>query len=448
MVSLRIYSIIIFSALVLSCSGGSSVNTFEGSSDAESVLPSPATSDSFYVKLTKSTSKVNNFDYMLYKILSGSTSDFDFSDTCKVAKNGSANQDLTCVIDVNEKDIFYYPAQFEFVVPPGMCDYVEFGNYWHYNYEVGTGPTSIYIHQVLDANGVFQNADCIIDGVASADCSSVGNWTYDEASIDAEKGTATCVYDYSANGGDGPNCCVGTYALTVERETVGGATPGSTFTGPDVTDWGGSVEGGCVTGPAVSDTAWPKTSDGFPTGVFYPTRDEGVAIRYDLKTPYESFNNFDNQEIANWHAGILGDTRHTHHVGATTSILPILIDPIADRSGTLLPTAQDPYVFLCTDSAREILHRIRVYIREYDTTEAFDAFKASPVDGTQDTDKSGTEGGGGANDCLGFTGSACNDYNDLDDFLPSGDITTPYANQCGLLGTSSCYPSLEKTDVQ
>ena len=121
-------------SVVFTACGGSGLPPFDDS-DGASGPPSAASSPTMYLKLIDST----KYEYMQYQVLPT----FDFTKICEVSKTAVTNEDLSCVFDVNEMDLYFWGGTLEFVVPPEICHYVQFSHYWHYNYEVGFGPSAI-----------------------------------------------------------------------------------------------------------------------------------------------------------------------------------------------------------------------------------------------------------------------------------------------------------------
>ncbi|MCB0355434.1 MAG: hypothetical protein KDD40_00415 [Bdellovibrionales bacterium] len=417
--------------------------------------PDPDTAEELYVRFLDSEDGEESFEYFEYQVLPT----FNASSTCRVDKTETSNQDLSCVIDVNEQDLYFHGMRIEFVIPTGMCDYFTFNNHWHYDQEMGSGPPEIWVRQYRDdegnpngpeecfvrnSDGIWYPSDPNLDGLPTVEgevfgtgdsCGSLSAGADLELwSINTDNFTPRCKYDRSLGGGD--NCCRGTYNVTIEtldNSDTSGFDGGDGFGRATevITDrsYGPIGAGECISGQAVVDDDWPKTSTGWPVGRIYYTREKGISDRYKIKAPISAFHESDNHLVANWHAYVEGvDTRH-QHAGNTvvrTSYLPIFYDPIEDRSGDyILAPAQPSYEFHCMNEDFETIHRLRWYIREYNTEAQFQNFIANPVNGTQDADRSGTEGGGGANDCEGFLGNACNDRTDADDYNPDTPGDTP-----------------------
>lgn len=461
------------------CDSGDNTTGYEDGSSKEDDGPVPDanTADQMYVKFLSSKDGEESFETFQYQVLPT----FDASSTCKIDKTETSNKDLSCVVDVNEQDLYFHGLRIEFVIPTGMCDYTQFRNTWHYDQEMGSGPRAIWVRRyvndqaepsgtpecfVRNSDGVWYPSDPRLDGLPANggvlgtgdDCTNLGTQPIANASglemsfINPQTLESRCIYDKTDDSG-GDNCCRGNYDQFLEvidnQDTPDPADPISK--GTEVTtnlQWGPAGFGECVSGTAVVDTNWPKVGD-VPVPVIYYTREAGQSDRYEIPEPALTFNNADNHLVANWHSYVEGvDTRHEHTgpISGRTSYLPIMFDPIEDRSGDFqhIP-AQIPYEIQCMNEDFETIHRIRMYIREYNTEQQFQDFIANPQNGTQDADRTGTEGGGGVNDCEGFLGNNCNDRSDPDDFAPDtpGD-TPPYdcsSGQGGVFGAyTGCFP--------
>jgi hypothetical protein len=112
-------------------------------------------------------------------------------------------------------------------------------------------------------------------------------------------------------------------------------------------------------------------------------------------------------------AGVSTDHTHTGYVAsATTSVKPYYLDPIDDRDGTAITEGNDAYTFICMDEGYEAIHRIKVYVREFDTRADYDQYiSSSGVIYNPDL-----RGLSAPASCIGLFGP-CNDYYDSDDFL-------------------------------
>lgn len=333
----------------------------------------------------------NKYPYYLYK--QGA-----FATACEVA-NGLLSQDITCMMEMNEGDAYYYGVNFIINVPPQMCVYTMSLNYYYYNHELGYGPDSVYMYKKLNANGDVIQRICNIDG-SVVNCNSSDNF---EIFFDLKADSPKCVYDLSS--AQRPNCCLGDYGFTTEVESDTGDVESSY----SVLNWGGNVSE-CI-GGAAAQSEWPKSINGFPRSVLYYTQLDGLKKSQVTLAPITVFSNGLNFNVANYYSTTGSPHSHTGYSIATTSNKPFPMDPVDDRSGTEIRPTQDSYEFQCLDEAFEIRNRIRIYLREWNTYAEFLKF-GTTLGVTGNSDLEGNEGV----DCNYVTGE-CNDVFDWDDFV-------------------------------
>lgn len=342
----------------------------------------------------------------------------DFSTACSISPS-AAQTDIDCIIDIPEGDLYTNGITLSYNVPPVMCKYLRQTPYWFYNKEVGIGAKNITLNNTFNASGDLTGTACVFDGVAAPTCAD------DEVSIDSSGGS-TCVYDNSSSGG--ANCCFGAKNITTNKITPSGTT--TTFLG---SSWGGDLID-CIGGPG--KTNWPSnllSPNDVPLSQVRLAL-SGLKDTFKVNAPLGTVSTSSNTGISNYYHS----TNHTHvgFVDPRSTNLPYFIDPVDDRSGTPIPSptldannflvpAEDAYRFECLDEAHEVKHRIKVYIREWNSYLDFTQYIAGA--GTPAVfDRGGAEG---APTCAGITGP-CNDIGDNDDFLsalPGGiyDVTTP-----------------------
>ena len=102
------------------------------------------TDDFFFINIKSAyyTGKQGSFDpldFMLYAMDEGPGTD------CKISVNEeSATEDLYCMLEVSEGDLWYHEITLKYNVPPGMCSYLAFMPHWHYNQPTGPGALKVY----------------------------------------------------------------------------------------------------------------------------------------------------------------------------------------------------------------------------------------------------------------------------------------------------------------
>ena len=120
--------------------------------------------DFFYINIKSAyyTGDSNTFDpldFELYAMDDGPGTD------CKISVNEeSSTEDLFCMFDVMEGDLWYHEINLEYNAPPGMCAYLGFLPHWHYNYAVGYGPLFVAQKRLpeldRDGNPLFGYIGC------------------------------------------------------------------------------------------------------------------------------------------------------------------------------------------------------------------------------------------------------------------------------------------------
>lgn len=271
----------------------------------------------------------------------------------------------------------------------------------YYSWEVGTGPSAVTLNILgTGGNQVVQSCE-----VTYADGSVVNNCAgHDEVRINTADLAVDCVYDHKA--WKGPNCCLGSYTFT---KIITGEGAG---TNSEVVDWGGNL-GACISGPGKH--SWSAHNNaGFPKPIIYFAEN---GLNETLKIEENLTKLFGNYSVA-WHYGALDHT-HTGIVDlVTTSSKPYAFAPIDDRDGSPLPELNDKLLLECMDSSFEVLHRIQLSVREWDTFTAFTTFMTSNgVSGNPDNQ--GVENGVACG--YGFNQYDCNDRADFDDLLNAMD---------------------------
>jgi hypothetical protein len=348
----------------------------------------------------------------------------DFSTPCEIPA-GTVDQDLVCIIDMKEQDIYFQGLRLNYNAPDDMCDYLVRQTYWYYNNEIGEGPSSIVTSATFDGTDTYNPgvpAQCTVDGFGPFDCDS-GVFNDLDISVDDEgKVDVSCVYDHTAS--DGPNCCLGKYQLTTIENHI--ASGGDNTSEIQKKTWGGSVAA-CIGGAGRTD--WDlKDREGYPLAIIQSTTFSGSG---DDRMPIEGLNAIysvkpimqttlgSSMAIANYF-DFGGSHLHSGIVDlGLTSILPYFIDPLEDRDGTDIGSGHPAYEFQCRNTAGEVRNRISVFVRDWDDKDEFDTYIASSgASGDPDTGSTGseTEDPSGI-DCYGVAGFPCNDGYDLDDFL-------------------------------
>lgn len=350
----------------------------------------------------------------------------DFSKTCSVSKSSLAHEDIMCMIEVPEGDIYAKDLVLEYNIPREMCRYMVQETYWFYNREVGIGPETISVSadNSVNASGDITSTTytCAFDGVVG-DCAT-GHPEVAITGMTPGSQNIKCIYD------DTTNCCIGDYTLLRTVLTNGASADVST---PVETSWGGNLKN-CIGGPG--KTNWSEyTVENIPAGELRFTR-PGVKSTYTITAPSDlGLGGLDPEtssiHVANWY-GDAADHTHDGFVSAASSTMPFFMAPIDDRDGTAIDPSNRSYNFICLDEAFEIKHRIRAFVREWDYYPDFKNYISSlGVIEFPDRATFGSMPDETDPTCLEGLQGFCNDSLDIDDFLnlvaPSrASLLTPF----------------------
>ena len=122
------------------------------------------TDDFFYVNIksafyTGGQGGFDPLDFLIYAMDEGPGTD------CKISVNEApGTEDLYCMLDVAEGDLWYHEINLEYNIPPGMCAYAGFTPHWHYNQEVGEGPPYVVASEFGTGNNrktVYSGCDSV-----------------------------------------------------------------------------------------------------------------------------------------------------------------------------------------------------------------------------------------------------------------------------------------------
>ena len=255
--------------------------------------------------------------------------------SCKISSTATL-QDMRCLVEVSELDLYFNGLSLNYNFPSGKCNYARVKPYFYYRYEPGLGPTSVNLH--------------FTDGVL--DSSSTAGAVNASVFIDST-GRMACNRDYSAS--QGPNCCSGRYVVTTTKvTTVAPITSGTTTA---IADWGGKTSN-CLAGPGVD--VFPAGASGYPLGSIIYAHGGNIQGTLDIGSPI-SKQAASNVYAANFFADSGG-----------APDWPLSDAPTALKSaGAGIPDAQPWYDFVCVDSNDDIVHRIRVLVRSWTRSQDF-----------------------------------------------------------------------------
>lgn len=249
----------------------------------------------------------------------------NFSTSCKI-DNGQTDQDITCVLEIGELDLYFNDLNIQYHVPSSMCSYLKVEPYHFWAYEPGTGP-SLVSYEVTAAGTVIDHANSV-------------------------NGTPDCVYDYTDT--SGPNCCVGTYAKVVIDSGAGTVTT-------TAEEWTGTTSS-CLGGPAMS-TQTIDQGTGFPLPSFYYIEGEGYNQTYTItaaKSVTEVPGISRTVESSIYAANFYKPSQHADGKPPGLRLPPAITVAAQEYE------PHDTYEFQCLDRANDVTNRIRLFIREWD----------------------------------------------------------------------------------
>jgi hypothetical protein len=379
--------------VVLSCGGSglSDENDFpsQGGDDITDTLDTS----------TFAISVANDEELLNYHV----RTDTSFGTSCSVAQSAS-NQDLTCYVDVPEGDLYFYGLDFVYNVPAGMCKYLRKTTYWYYNEEVGYGPTSIVLDVELNADGTaITAATCNVDGAGAVPC----NTNFDEVEFVVSGTDIKPVCKYDLTEAELGNCCLGSYNL--DKTVTTNSAPPTVVASNTTQYWSGkTIDNTCFGGPG--KTNWDfYTRGGYPASIIEFVGDGAKSGLIEASAPIRTTNTGSNIPVSNFFT--VGTHTHGSFGTGSTSTFPYYVEPLTDRNGTPIVSGNSPYTFECLDEAFEVQHRLRAYVREWDTYADYLAYIASNGV-TSVPDRPGVEN----TNCDGVVGP-CNDAIDPDNFL-------------------------------
>ncbi len=450
-----------FPYMLSSCGGAflNSTNLFSSLPDADGESRQIPNNEFFYVNISNSFYRGQHgfdlLDYEMYELKSGPGYD------CKISKNEeSSTEDMYCMFDILEGDLFLHDLVFEYNTPPGMCDYLSFQTHWHYNQPSGKGPTEVFTRTKFEMVSRYCPSDftdgnaCTDackesqeDGLSFVSCLKESGVEYiigpnrkikfcaddSEAQaynlcshndysdcVDEEeegkqkrvpcfygKGTdrivRSSVKEHLCEFNDAPdneNCCVGEYKI-YNRANAGEKKPSEG-------SWGGDLRK-CIGG--LGRVSWDNyTKDGLPAILIRRTLD-GLRDTYripaiikvlDRKEKINGLKTEKNSFVtANYWEGVTDNSESpSFYESVSEKGTPDFHERIGDGY---------PYItFSCEDRAEEVKHRIHLIIREWNSVEEFMDFKDS-------------QGDNGDPDVVGASGSDCDYYEDDNDNVRAGE---------------------------
>ena len=392
----------VLTPLTLTLSGCGGAEPQKGFSDLTSIgdddgTTSPGKASGFFVQVAELQWPLTTFMHQFYSPTT----------PCMVTTTTTGNAaDIQCMLNVREADLYYSDLKWEFNAPPGMCAWIRETPYFYYNTMPGVGPQTISVTVGGSPSAVTA---CSVDG--NTITPSGGICSTNEVTIDGS-GDPTCRYDYSKSGRG--NCCEGTYTYTKRTDA-------------DVTtstlDWGGSY-GNCARG-VWTRNGWPVTGDSKLPDTQVNRGDTGVNRTFTASKAIGSIRGANNVDVANF----WGWTEYRAG-NQSTATVPMPLRARVDNANNNPIIPNPAYLYECVGEAGELRARIRLYVNEWNTAEAFSAYMAGSA--TARPDVGGIENTGCNSE--GFSGGACDDFyswgSNPADAVNTGfpDLTNTYPN--------------------
>jgi len=286
----------------------------------------------------------------------------------------SDDKEITCIVDMEELDLFFHGLTITATAPHSVCKYMGSRPQFYSVAPVGYQPTDVFY--ALDSSGAFDDptthAGLTPAGLAATDPDIYykidGDWVSHE-DLYGDAATAPedlrCPYDYSevSTFSAGENCCYIEYNKMVDND---GEAENSRE------DWGGALSN-CYRGAGIQD--WDKTNgNGFPVELIEEVdAADGLTSTFTITAPIADDELEEQVSVANYFSG-----------------------GTAPRA---LSDGNPYYWYKCYDANREIQYQVNVLVREWNTG-------GERVDG--DPDVTGSES-------APFSDAGKNDFQDWDD---------------------------------
>ena len=380
--------LVIFLLFLSSCYFG---NSFSTNNVSLFNLPSvgddfaPSDSEYFYIDLDQELYESSQQIIPYYDINTteeyGDSQNRESPSNCEIFFEENADEDditqpysetLICILDILEFDIVAKDIHITFNFPEGMCSYVETGLPWHFNHAIREGPE-------------VEEDPCGDDATAGCETQY----------FDRNNPSNTESTEEDLCPGD-PKCCSGGRRVNGE-------------------EWEPELE--CFGGPALiaqGESVPDDREENFYKPVIQEPPEGGIKQSFTLPRLI-SINGTSAHSLT--HSNYLRalDSSFEDLQSLSRNTLPIFLrNSIYPESPRLF------FEFDCIDSAGEILHSIKLLLREWNTFEEFIDFYGSGGNDQADPDVTGLEGV----DCdyeertilSGEGGGECNDSFDFDDF--------------------------------
>jgi len=369
-------------------------------SDTGAISPDPVgevnDKAGFYVQVVDG-SKIKYYERRL-------TTAADFSKQCVITDTSdTANNDIECIVDAPEEDVYFHGITLQHNFPSDMCSYVSirqfYYRYGYYNGDTMNDP----ITYTKDSNGKIRPGSPDTPVATTADPNALNDLDLCDAGyVDAtgcvvvegdvpnvQSGTPKCDWDYTAS--KGPNCCEGSYDLNIYEWEVnpGNSAQGKFVLRESTGTWTGK-KANCFAGPAFDVADATFSESGFPERKIHYVDDTGLNGK--IAMPSSISKDSGTHYLSNFYNSLF-TTEASRDV-------PLAIQGDPDVAGGNSPS----YEYICYDRGFEVKARIRMYIQEWNSLNGF--LNSKTTAGTPDVEGNET----------GFGGRPINDFWDWDDW--------------------------------
>ena len=349
-----------------------------------------------------------------------------------IGEKSASEDNLICILDLMEYDFMVNEIHMIYNFPEGMCDYIRWSLPWHFNHEILPGPVVVQKTTEVPADPLPQ----ICSQNPNDDSCTVEKTTLCDTSVTPEN-----CQDTSDNFSEEDFCPASDGS---DENPVRCCSGGSKVDG---TEWEPDL--GCFGGPSLIAEVEGANKE-FHEAVLEELPEGGLKRRVTLPDLI-SINGAEQKGNAE-----TGFTAVSSPFANYLKALDKSSEKLTQVKRSVLPDflkASDYYnhwpepffEFECLDRAGEILHKILLMIREWNTYEEFIDFYNQGGNDSADPDVEGEEG----DECkyedrkvLDGEVEACNDLLDLDDIVDCEDYAW-----CSTFSQTSKIPGSSQTVI-
>lgn len=342
--------------------------------------------------------------------------------------------DVQCMLNMMEYDLWFYGYEYELSVPANVCKFVTDTPMYQYKLLPGRGPQ---VGTITTLDGAI--TACTIDSVATG--FTAGACVGAEGMI-TPTGTIECAYDYATTNPETtpvlPNCCIGRGEVVVTATVTPATGSPTTTTSVVETEYGGKISN-CVESAHDYITTWPKDAEtGGARSVIYELSSSPLFRSTKVPSTFSTFNagqrpgslgNFLNAGFHDWGTYATDPSTFDTNRSIARAFRPNFDRGVNNNHATnaapllaataLSSVGDGSQEFRCLTSAGELKHRIRLYVNEWNTIEAYDEYKEN---GDPTAVAPTVTGLAGVNCAAVNLGQTCNSVWGFDDMLTNAGL--------------------------